>query len=124
MLVKDIMTTQVLTIKETASLKEAIRLLVEIEISGLVVVNDLEEVVGVITIKDVLVAFDQLQQLKAPIKNYVSDGTISVTEDTTVEEVSRMLVKNNILRVPVMKDKKLLGIVSRRDVLKHIYKTN
>ncbi|HBG61092.1 MAG: hypothetical protein A2Y03_11520 [Omnitrophica WOR_2 bacterium GWF2_38_59] len=124
MLVKDIMTTQVLTIQETASLKEVIQLLVEIDISGLVVVNAAEEVVGVITGKDVLVAFDYLQQIKAPIKDYVSDGVISVSEESTVEEVSRILVQNNILRVPVLRDKKLVGIVSRRDVLRHIYKTN
>ncbi|MBU0469605.1 MAG: CBS domain-containing protein [Candidatus Omnitrophica bacterium] len=124
MLVKDIMTTQVLTIQETASLREVIQLLVEIDISGLVVVNALEEVVGVITGKDVLVAFDYLQQIKAPIKDYVSEGVISVSEETTVEEVSRLLVQNNILRVPVLRDKKLVGIVSRRDVLRHIYKTN
>ena len=95
MLVKDIMTTQVLTVKETVSLKEVIKLLVEIDISGLVVVDDLEEVIGVITGKDILVAFDYLQQIKAPIKDYVSNGTISVTEDTTIEEASRILSIEN-----------------------------
>ncbi len=124
MLVKDIMTTQVLTVQDTASLKEVIKLLVEIDISGLVVVNDLGEVVGVITGKDVLVAFDYLQQIKAPIKDYVSNGAISVTEDVTVEEAARILVQNNILRLPVLKDKKLVGIISRRDILRHIYKSN
>lgn len=124
MIVKDIMTTQVLTIQETASFKEVIQLLVEIDISGLVVVNSLDEVVGVITVKDVLVAYDYLQQIKAPIKDYVSDGVISATEETTIEDASHMLVQNNILRLPVIKDKKLVGIVSRRDILRHIYKTN
>ena len=122
MLVKDIMTTQVITVEPNATLHEVIKLIVEIEISGLMVIEPNGDVFGVITEKDALVAYDFLKDLKAPITDFVCKDLISVTADTSVEEVSKILVQNNILRVPVLEGKKLVGIISRRDILKCIYK--
>ena len=120
MLAKDIMTTQVVTIEPETTLKEAINLLVKIEISGLMVMKDDSELVGVISEKDLLVAYDFLGQVKTPVSDFVNREVISIEEDTPVEEISRLLVQQNIRRVPVVKDKKLVGIVSRRDLLKCI----
>ena len=120
MFAKDIMTTNVVTVTPKATIKEAITLLVNIEISGLIVLDEANEVVGVISEKDLLVAFDFLEVTKATIQDFISKKVISVQEDTPIEEISRVLIEGNIRRVPVLKDKKLVGVVSRRDILKYI----
>lgn len=122
MLVKDIMTTQVVTVMPHTVIKEAIKLLVEIEISGLIVTDETSEIVGVVSERDFLVAYDFLHQTNAPISDFINRNIISVTEDATVEEVSRILVEKNVKRVPVIDGKKVVGVVSRRDVLKYILK--
>ena len=122
MVAQDIMTTQVLTVKPDAILKDVIKLLVEIEISGVIVTDENEDVVGVVTEKDLIVAYDFLRQINAPVLDFVNKNVISVEPDTPIDEVAQLLVGNNIHRVPVMQGKKVVGIVSRRDILKTILK--
>ena len=121
---RDIMTTQVVTVHPSATLEEAMKLIVEIEISGLIVVDQNSDIVGVVTEKDLLVGYDFLCQIKAPIAEFMNRQIISVTEDTPIEEISKLLVQRNILRVPVVRGKKVVGVVSRRDILRHILKAN
>ena len=116
---KDIMTKEVITVTSSAIIKDVIKLCIENKISGVIVVEN-DEVLGVVTEKDLLVAHDFLQDISQPIKDFISKNIIGIDEDTSVEEISRMLVQRNIKRVPVVKNNKLLGIVSRRDVLRCI----
>ena len=119
---KDIMTTNVVTIKPEAKIEEGMQLLLSHNISGLIVVNDYQEVVGIVTEKDFLVAYDFLGSKDALVKEFYSKDVISISEDDLVEDVSRLLVKKNIKRVPVIKEKKVVGIVSRIDIIEHILK--
>ena len=121
-LVKDIMTTQVLTVKPTTSVKEAIKLIVEIDISGLIVTDDNHEIVGVISGKDLLVAYDMLGNVNAPIDEFINRDVLSITQDTTIEDARKILIQTNVLRLPVVDHKKVIGVVSRGDVLKYILK--
>ena len=121
---KDIMTTQVITVLPSITIKDAIKLLVELEISGLIVTDDNNDIYGVISGKDLLVAYDFLGEIKSPIEPYVNRDVISITEEATVADINHLLIERNILRVPVIKDKKILGVVSRRDVLRYILNRN
>ncbi len=123
MLAKDIMTTKVITAKPETTIEEAMTSLVNLSISGLIVIDPANEVVGVVSEKDLLVAYDYLGSTKASIKDYVSQGAWVVESTTPMEEVSRILVQHNIKRVPVVQNKKLVGVISRRDILRHILKT-
>ena len=124
MIARDIMTTQVMTVQPTTTIKEAMKLLVGIEISGLIVTDQDANILGVVTERDLMVAFDFLQEIKAPIRDYMNTHIVSVTEETPVEEISKLLVQGDIRRVPVVKDNKVIGVISRRDILKCILKTH
>lgn len=119
---RDVMTTQVITVKPNTTIHEAIKTLVALEISGLVVTEDNGDILGVVTERDLLVAYQFLKKTSAPVEDYMNNKIISVSEETTVEEISQMLVQGDIRRVPVIKDKKVVGLVSRRDLLKNIIK--
>ncbi|MDP8212762.1 MAG: CBS domain-containing protein [Candidatus Zapsychrus exili] len=120
MFAKDIMTTSVITVKSDTTIKDAINMLIEIQISGLIVLDDNNDVLGVVTEKDLIVAYDFLGTTKVAISDFVCRDIISANEDTPIEEISRLFVQRNIKRVPVVDGKRLVGVVSRRDVLKCI----
>lgn len=123
MYAKDIMTRDIVTLKPDTGIFEAIALLVDSEISGAPVLDDTGTVVGIVSEKDLLVALDYLGIKKAEsasIKQFMTKDIVSFPEDATVEFLMQELVRNNIKRVPILCGKTLVGIVSRRDVLRCI----
>ena len=120
MLAKDIMTKNVICVKSNTTFKEAIELCVYKEISGLVVVDENNDIVGIVSEKDMLIAYDFLREIKNSIQDFVSRDIISVQEDTPIPEINKILLQRNIKRVPVLNGKKVVGIISRRDILRSI----
>lgn len=116
---KDIMTTKVVTVTPSTSIEDAARLLVRRKISGAPVVDekDKTKVVGILTEADLLAAPAEAKTVADVMKKRV----VSVCPDTSVDEIADLLVKKKIKRVPVIDAGKLVGIVSRIDVLKAKY---
>jgi CBS domain-containing protein len=114
MQVREVMTTQVITVKEDQTKQQAARLLSQHHISGLPVVNDDNMVVGVVTNYDVIAKQERL------VKDIMTRGVISVSADTDLEEVARILVHQRIRRLIVLDQGHLLGVVSRGDLVKEV----
>jgi CBS domain-containing protein len=141
MLAADVMTLGAVTIRPEAPIEEAARAMIEQRVSGLPVVNDRGHLVGVVTEGDLLrrQASDtgqgrprwlelvigrespddgpRLARL-ATVADVMTRPAISVHEDTPVQEVAEILQRHGIKRVPVVKDGKVTGIVSRADLLR------
>lgn len=60
--------------------------------------------------------------LISPVKDYMSTRLITAKPNSAVEEVARLLVRNKVNRIPIVEDKKIVGIITRGDVLKAIDK--
>jgi CBS-domain-containing membrane protein len=112
--VRDVMTREVITVKEDRTRQQAARLLSEHRISGLPVINDASMLVGVVTEYDVI-AKEGLR-----VRDIMTRGVISVSEDTELEEVSRILVHERIKRLPVLDQGRIVGIISRADLVKEV----
>jgi len=115
-----LMVTPVRTIRSDVSMEEAGRMMLRYGLDGLVVADD-GGVVGVVSRRDI----DQATHHKlahAPVCGFMSHPVISVSANTPLSEIQRLMVKNDIGRLTVL-DKKnhLLGLVSRAEVLKHLY---
>src|SRR5260370_24021633 len=111
---EDVMTIKVITVTEDQTKQQAARLLSQHRISGLPVVNNDHVVVGVVTEYDVIGKEGQT------VGEIMTRGVISVTPDTDLEEVSHILVHQRIKRLPVIDQGKLVGIVSRADLVKEV----
>ena len=111
---EDVMTTRVVTITAGQSKQQAARLLSQHRISGLPVVNDDHVVVGVMTEYDVISKGGQT------VGEIMTRGVISIAPDIDLEEVSHLLVHERIKRLPVLDQGKLVGIVSRADLVKEV----
>ena len=89
--------------------------------SGLPVVDDKGKVVGVVSEFDLLKAIRDgkaLEQVKA--EDIMSKNPICVSENTSVEEIIALMMKHNIIRVPVVRNDNLVGVISRCDILSSI----
>ncbi len=111
MKVNEIMTTQVVTVPVEASRYQAAALLREHGISGMPVVDETGAVVGLVSEHDLLARPGE------HVQDVMSLAVLSVTEDTDVEDVRHLLVERRIHRVPVLRGRELVGVVSRGDVL-------
>lgn len=127
MLTKDLMTTRVVTLTPDATVGEALKALVEHGISGVPVVEADGKIFGVLTEEDLLLYYEYPEEchLETPIRNakvlgagLVTRGIISVTPETPAAEVATLFIGRKIKRVPVVQGGKLLGVLSRRDLLK------
>ena len=115
---KSIMTIGVITVKADTPIYEALYLLAKNKISGIPVVDDEEQVVGVLTEKDVLrILVDKKLDVKSMVDDYMSHDVICFTEEDSAIDVCKFFIRSNIRRVPIVKDNKLVGIVSRADII-------
>ena len=144
MLAKDIMTKEVISVKSQDLVEDVIKILMEKNISGVPVVDDEERVIGIVTEGDLIYRSKKLRiptffsildgyvflestktiekQLKKMVGYRVEDvmttEVITVEDDQTVEAVATIMTKEKINRVPVIKDNRLVGIISRRDIIR------
>lgn len=120
---KDIMTKNVVVLKADATIFETIDVLVENRISGAPVVNAEGKIIGVVSEKDLMIALDFLGDKKAAmaqVNEFMTRNVVLLTEETTIKEISQTLVRENIKRIPIVKNEQVVGIVSRRDILRVI----
>lgn len=132
MLVKDIMTSTVLTIREDQSILEARELLRGKGLISLPVVDDMMRIRGIITLDDIGKASPSdsstlsryeanylLGRLK--VKDVMKRSVVTVDADDTIEFVAYKLYKYRVNALPVVnEDNKLCGIVSRSDIFRSI----
>jgi CBS domain-containing protein len=125
---KDVMSQNVVTFSPQTTTCEAIDLLLEHKISGAPVVDGEGRLLGIISEKDLIVSADFLGMdlcAKTRVSDFMTkEGMVSFSEDTPIEEVGRSLVRHNIKRVPILRDEKVVGVVSRRDVLRYMRQVN
>jgi CBS domain-containing protein len=111
---EDVMTTKVITVTEDQTKQQAARLLSRHRISGLLVVNAANVVIGVVT------EYDVISKEGQTVAEIMTRGVISIAPDTDLEDVSHMFVQERIKRLPVLNQGRLLGIVSRADLVREV----
>lgn len=114
MKVTEIMTSDVVGVQETSGIEEAARLLSRHRISGLPVFGSSGALVGLVT------EYDLISKTGKQVGDIMSRSIISVSPETDVDEVKHLLTNSRIRRVPVLDGDKLVGIVSRSDLIKQI----
>ena len=119
---KDIMTTNVVSVTKETPIYEAMELLIENEITGMPVVDDEMNLVGVITEKDCLRLFhaDEDEKNKA-VRDFMTQPAVHYNENDSLRTICDFMMINYFRRIPVTTKKgKVVGILSRPDVIKYI----
>ncbi len=139
MLARDVMTEEVITATPDMSVEALTRLLLDKGVSAVPVVGAEGDVLGMVTEADLV------QRIRSPrrkqrrltrlaerrelasefirihgrrVEDVMNQPVVTVTEETPVEEIARILEEQGIKRVPVVRGRRLVGIVSRRDLVR------
>lgn len=142
----DVMTSEVISVDENATVPAVARLLAERGISAVPVVDKDNRVIGMISEGDLLhraetgtergrawwldmmastnrLAGDYIKSHSVQVKDVMTRNVLSVTETTPIADIALLLETNRIKRVPVVRDGKLVGIVSRANLVQALAMT-
>jgi CBS domain-containing protein len=129
---KDIMSTPIITAHPETSLKEIADTLVRHDIGAIPIVDDTGELLGLVTEADVI----RLQTIPDPrlhaipligreqehvptqASEVMTINVVTRTEDEDVTSIARLMLTLHLKHVPIVSGKKVTGIISRRDILK------
>ena len=145
MKVREIMTTDVVTVRRDTSVNDIAKLMHERDISGIPVVDDARHVVGIVTELDMIVrntrlelpAFIQIldlariplempghyrnrlrHMLGASASDMMTEDVVTISPDAEMEDLAETMVKRRVNPVPVIENGELVGIVSRADLIR------
>ncbi len=111
---KEIMVRQVVSTRPSCTVEEVTRVLYHHGISGLPVCDENHCVIGIVTEADILGRTTGQETVADIMKTHV----FTVAEETPLQEIAVLLTEKKIKRVPVVVEGKLVGIVSRADVVR------
>ena len=136
----DVMVRDVVTVHPDTGVADAVKLLAEYDVSALPVLDDAGNLVGMLSEADLIhrveigtekrrawwqealtgastLAADFAKSHGKKVGEVMAAGVVSVSEDTPLSEIAALLERKRIKRVPVVKDGKLVGIVSRSNLI-------
>ena len=143
---KDIMTRNVTTVGATTTIEELARILMEHKISGVPVVDDNENLIGIVTENDLIsqnkrlhiptvmrlfdafIVLESQSKVEKEIKKmtaitvddiYIKE-VITVAEGTPVQDIATIMSEKKVHLIPVVEGKKILGIIGKIDLIKGI----
>ena len=114
---EDIMTTHVVAVDVDDTIDHAIDLMVKHRISGLPVLDKQGRPVGVVSEFDLLELICEGQSEQASVCNYMSPNLYSVAEQDSWVSVTDMFRSKRVRRLPVLRNGRLVGIVTRHDLM-------
>jgi len=121
-LARDIMKCGLLTVKGQSPISEAMELAVTHNISGLPVVDDYMNLVGIISEKDMLKLLYNPQTEPGNIKDFMTKQVVSFNHDDSLFNICDCFIDNNFRSVPILNQSRLVGIISRADIMVYILK--
>ena len=116
--VRDLMTTDVVAVAKTTSIRDAARLMFRYRVSGLPVVDVEDHVLGIITEGDFLqMEIERVETGSIPdqVGDVMSTGVKTIPPDMDVIGAARFMQAQNVKRLIVAEDEKMVGIISRAD---------
>ena len=108
------------TVRPSATVTELLAKLAQFNIGALVVSDDGQTVVGIVSERDVVRWLHQqgADVLRRPVAEIMSDIAVTCTPDDPVDDLAALMTDNRVRHVPVLADGRLAGIVSIGDVVK------
>lgn len=123
--VRDMMTTRVAAVTRQYRARDLAVLLQSDTFSGMPVIESGSLLVGMVTEFDLLQALSNGKDLSVITAGDIMNAPpISVKETDTAEEVIQIMLTHRIIRVPVVRDGRLIGLIARSDILDHMIEPN
>ena len=115
----DVMTRPVVSARKNASARDIAMQLLSGLYSGLPVTDDEGRVVGIVTESDLLKQIGEGKELTSlRAEDVMTRESVTVDVNTPLQEVLNLMMKKNIIRIPVTENGSLTGVIARCDILK------
>lgn len=129
---KNIMTKDVVTTRETASLSEIAEIMIKKRISGMPVMDEKGKMIGIISEADLFLVMDMIKSgdvvednmtaiAHPSVKFAMSTELCKIKKETTLDEIITLMKYKNIHTLPVFDGSKMVGVIGRRDVFRNFY---
>lgn len=115
--VRDAMTPNVLTAIRSTNVAKAAKLMAALDVGSIVIIED-KKPVGILTERDLLmkVVSEDLKPSTIRVGKIMSAPIIVISPEKDIVEAARIMAKNKIRRIPVVENKKLIGIITSTDI--------
>jgi CBS domain-containing protein len=138
---EDIMSTDIITVNPKENLHSVSRIFADTETSGAPVVDDIGRIVGIVSEHDIVSYLSKFEDIgheaidskelphlahiyiharTTPVEEVMTTEVITAKPETSIDMIARLMTNNNINRVPIVVKGKMVGMVSRVDILRNI----
>lgn len=118
LLAEDVMRYGLLTVQPDTSLYDAMDMIARHHVTGLPVVDEAMRLLGIITETDVLLSITHPVPVEATVEAFMTTDVIAFHRKTRLDEICACLIEKDFHRVPILDGDKLVGIISRSDILR------
>jgi CBS domain-containing protein len=117
--VKDVMRPHVIAIRPEATIETAIRILLDQQISGAPVIDEKGQLCGIISQYQLLEVMYDPAVRSGRVSDFMTRKVLTIEEDALLGAAASTFVVHRIRRIPVVRDGKVVGIISRSDLLRY-----
>jgi CBS domain-containing protein len=113
--------TNVISISPSATLHEAAALLLEFRIGALIVLDQHDSIVGILSERDIVttIAIQGADALSTSVRQAMSTDVVICSQEETLEQLMTLMTEHRIRHLPVVDAGALVGVISIGDVVKH-----
>jgi len=120
--IADIMTKNVIKVNKSERLSYAIEIMEKNKISRLIVVDDKDNIVGILTEKDIMDRLGAARTRRLPpsrlsVSSVMSEDIYTITADTSILDAINLMVDKRIGTLPVVENSKLIGLVTKSNII-------
>lgn len=117
---KDAVSKKFIILDENVSLKDGIEIMLSRNLND-IFIKSKEELIGVLTLTDISNIKKNKGNEELPLKEYMYSNLVIINAKETLLSCRNKMIKNNLGRLPVVEDGKLIGVIREREIRKHFY---
>jgi CBS domain-containing protein len=118
MLVRDVMNRNVIATRPDVKIKEAVKIMNKLSIGSLVVLDEKNNIVGIVTERDILKSIEKnIDPEINEVKDIMSKNVKTVSSDTDLKDAVDIMLKYKIKKLPVVDNGNLVGIITTSDIV-------
>lgn len=117
--IPDIMSFPVISVSAETTMRKVQEIMTEKNVRGILVMED-DTIMGIIVLWD-LKKISRERQWQSPVKAFMARKVMTISVSTSPTEATRLMIENDIGYLPVLQDGKVVGIVTRTDILTYFY---
>ena len=122
MRVKDLMSTSIVSVKPETSIEQVARQMRQADVGSIPVCDDRDQVLGIITDRDIVIRALSTGNNQKTAKEIMTRNPVVASPNMNVHEATLLMAKNQIRRLPVVDNNRMMGVMSMADLArKNIY---